>query len=78
MLFRSAYTVKLGEEVSVKARESVVKALRERYESLKDRAVPKWLEMDAQGLKAKVAAMPVKDDVGFPIQEQLIVELYSK
>ena len=73
-----AYTVKLGEEVSVKARESVVKALRERYESLKDRAVPKWLEMDAQGLKAKVAAMPVKDDVGFPIQEQLIVELYSK
>ena len=73
-----SYTVKLGEEVSVKARDSVLKELRDRYEALKDRAVPKWLEVDIQNLKAKVAAMPTKEDVGFPIQEQFIVELYSK
>jgi len=73
-----AYTVKIGEEVSVKTKEKAVKALRDRLESLKDRAVPKWIEMDVQNLKAKVTAMPTKEDVGFPIQEQLIVELYSK
>ena len=73
-----SYTVKAGEEVSVKAKEKALKAVRERFESLKDRAIPKWLEIDIQSLKGKVTAMPTKEDVGFPIQEQLIVELYSK
>lgn len=73
-----SYTVKLGEEVSVKAKDPVVKRLNDTLEALKDRPVPKWLEADVKNLKAKVAAMPTKDDVGFPIQEQLIVELYSK
>jgi small subunit ribosomal protein S4 len=40
--------------------------------------VPKWLELDAAGMKGKVLSMPSRDDVNFPIQEQLIVELYSK
>jgi small subunit ribosomal protein S4 len=73
-----AYTVRLGQEVSVRPGEKAAKAMAERFESLKDRAIPKWLEVDAQALKAKVTAMPAKEDVGFPIQEQLIVELYSK
>ncbi|MBN2453718.1 MAG: 30S ribosomal protein S4 [Candidatus Omnitrophica bacterium] len=73
-----SYTAKLGEEISVKASEKFTKALKERFEILKDRALPKWLEVDGQSLKAKVTAMPTKEDVGFPIQEQLIVELYSK
>ena len=73
-----SYTVKLGAEVAVKVKEKSAKALRERFESLKDRAIPKWLEVDMQNLKAKVTAIPTKEDVGFPIQEQLIVELYSK
>lgn len=73
-----AYTVRPGQEVSVKVKEAGAKVLRDRSESLKDRAIPKWLEVDPQNLKAKVAAMPTREDVGFPIQEQLIVELYSK
>jgi small subunit ribosomal protein S4 len=73
-----AYTVKLGEDVSIKADEAMKKRLAETFESLKDRAIPKWLEMDDKNLKAKVTAMPGKEDIGFPIQEQLIVELYSK
>ena len=73
-----AYTVKIGEEVSVKAKEPMVKRLKETQEILKDRPVPKWLEVDAGNLKAKMTSLPTKEDVGFPIQEQLIVELYSK
>jgi small subunit ribosomal protein S4 len=73
-----AYTAKLGEEVSVKAKEAMQKRLAETYEALKDRAIPKWLEVDVKNFKCKVTAMPAKEDVGFPIQEQLIVELYSK
>ena len=73
-----SYTVKLGEEISVKVSEKHTKALNERVEVLKDRPTANWLEVDGKALKAKVTAMPTKEDVGFPIQEQLIVELYSK
>lgn len=73
-----SYTVKTGEEISVKVSEKLTKALNERVEVLKDRPTAKWLEVDGKALKAKVTAMPTKEDVGFPIQEQLIVELYSK
>ena len=73
-----SYTVKVGDEVSVKVKEPVMKRLAETQEILKGRAIPKWIELDAKNLKAKVAALPTKEDVGFPIQEQLIVELYSK
>jgi small subunit ribosomal protein S4 len=55
-----------------------MKALKEVNESLKDRAIPKWLELDREHFKVKAVALPTKEDVGFPIQEQLIVELYSK
>lgn len=74
-----AYTVKVGEEVSIKVkREQMIKKIKETQEALKDRAVPKWLALGDNGFKAKVVELPTKEDVGFPIQEQLIVELYSK
>jgi small subunit ribosomal protein S4 len=73
-----SYTVRIGEEVSIRVKDPVKKAISETFDSLKDRAIPKWLEMDAPALKSKVVAMPTKEDVGFPVQEQLIVELYSK
>jgi small subunit ribosomal protein S4 len=40
--------------------------------------VPAWLELDAEGLKGTVVALPKRDDIQMPIDEQLIVELYSK
>ena len=39
---------------------------------------PKWLETNKENLSAKVVAMPERDDIDFPFNEQLIVELYSK
>lgn len=73
-----SYSVKVGDEISLKVKEAMKKRLSETQEVLKDRLIPKWLEVDAQALKSKIAALPTKEDVGFPIQEQLIVELYSK
>jgi small subunit ribosomal protein S4 len=70
--------VKVGDEVAVKVKEAPAKKFGEVYESLKDRLVPKWLEVDPKNLKVKIVALPTREDVGFPIQEQLIVELYSK
>jgi small subunit ribosomal protein S4 len=74
-----SYTVKVGNVVTVKPKkETAIKALKEKRETLTDRLVPKWLELDKEEFKAKVVDVPKKEDIGFPIQEQLIVELYSK
>ena len=42
------------------------------------RPAPKWLEYDANNMIAKVVAVPARDDIDLPIEERLIVELYSK
>ena len=73
-----SYTAKVGDEISVKTKEARAAKIKETFEALKDRMIPKWLEVDGQNLKAKIVNQPSKEDVGFPIQEQLIVELYSK
>ena len=42
------------------------------------RQPPKWLDYDANNMVAKVVALPTKEDIDLPIEEHLIVELYSK
>jgi len=73
-----SFTVKIGDQVTVKAKEPVIKRLKEVREVLKDRVVPKWLGADQVEIMSTISALPTKEDVGFPIREQLIVELYSK
>lgn len=63
-------TVKEGSRDSAK-----IKAL---AESLQSKVAPKWLEVDKENLSAKVIALPTREDIDFPFEEQLIVELYSK
>ena len=40
--------------------------------------IPKWLEFDAANMVGKVVAAPTREDIDFPVEERLIVELYSK
>jgi small subunit ribosomal protein S4 len=73
-----SYQVQVGEVISLAGRLAKNVFVAEAQEDVKSRGVPKWLELDAAGLKGKVLSVPSRDDVNFPIQEQLIVELYSK
>lgn len=70
--------VKAGDVIAVKdsSRDSV--KIKDLAEGVKTRLNPKWLEVDKENLKAKVITLPVREDVDFPFDEQLIVELYSK
>jgi small subunit ribosomal protein S4 len=73
-----SFQVREGDVVSLSPRASKNPLVAQSVESVKGRGVPKWLDLDAPGFKGKVLSMPARDDVNFPIQEQLIVELYSK
>jgi small subunit ribosomal protein S4 len=73
-----SYQVRVGDVVSLGPRAQKNAFVQASVEAVKGRGVPKWLELDATSLSGKVLALPGRDDVSFPIQEQLIVELYSK
>ncbi|PIP20514.1 MAG: 30S ribosomal protein S4 [Candidatus Omnitrophica bacterium CG23_combo_of_CG06-09_8_20_14_all_40_11] len=73
-----SYLVKKGDNIVIKAKEKALKKLKENLELSSDRTVPSWLEFNPQELKATVLRLPEKEDSQQPIQEQLIVELYSK
>ncbi len=74
-----SYLVKVGDviEVSEKSRSSVM-FKRLTGEDAPVFTIPQWLERDKNALKGTVVKMPAREDIDFPIEEHLIVELYSK
>ena len=68
--------VKPGDVVALKETDST--KLKGLLESMNDKIVPKWLDVDTKVGSAKVVAMPERDDIDFEFNEQLIIELYSK
>lgn len=73
-----SYLVDAGDAIEVKAKEKSKKKLLENLELSKDKTVPSWLEFSPETFTAKIVRLPEKNDIQQPIQEQLIVELYSK
>ena len=74
-----SYPVKVGDVVQLaKPEDGWAKRVRQNLELTKDRPVPNWLQVDGNALKGMIVRLPERDDVGLPIQEQLIVEVYSK
>ena len=74
-----SFLVSIGDEIVLKPKkESAKKFIEENLKSTKEQAVVDWLAVDGKQLSGKVLRLPVRDDVQFPITEQLIIELYSK
>ncbi|MHC1711794.1 MAG: 30S ribosomal protein S4 [Solidesulfovibrio sp.] len=70
--------VKVGDVIEVRERNRQSPIIQEAQQVIARRGCPAWLEVDGEKLKGKVNALPTREDVQFPINEQLIVELYSK
>lgn len=70
--------VRVGDEVSVPEKNRKIPVLAEAQEAVARRGCPAWLEVDASAFKGAVKALPQRDDIQFPINEHMIVELYSK
>jgi small subunit ribosomal protein S4 len=70
--------VKIGDIIEVREKNRQSPIVLEAQQVIARRGCPAWLEVDGEKLKGKVNALPTREDVQFPINEQLIVELYSK
>jgi small subunit ribosomal protein S4 len=67
-----------GNTVEIREKSRTNAQIQSALETAKARGIPGWLELDAAGFKGKIAELPKREDVKIPVQEQLIVELYSK
>lgn len=73
-----SYLVKAGDVITIKENKKDNGAIKVNMEENAARPVPAWLEMDAKNLSGKVVRLASREDVDLPIEEHLIVELYSK
>ena len=73
-----SYSVREGELVSITTKYAKHAQFQQAGEAARSRGIPKWLELNEEGITGKVVALPVRDDIELQFQEQLIVELYSK
>jgi small subunit ribosomal protein S4 len=70
--------LKAGDVVEVQPKSRELTEIAGALEGAKKRRVPAWLEMDAGNFKATVRTLPSKEEMAIPVQEQLVVALYSK
>ena len=73
-----SYQVKAGQQISIKQSSRKNEFVRASVETARGRGIPNWLDLDPENFVGKVTAMPTRDDIKNPIEEQLIVELYSR
>ena len=73
-----SYQVKPGMVIALKESSRGIQRFKDNVEVNSSLVVPKWLEFDANNMIGKVVAVPTREDIDFPVEERLIVELYSK
>lgn len=73
-----SYIVKPGQVVEIKDKSKTKARINEALETVERRGIPEWLELDKANYKGIVKALPKREDITMPIQEQFIVELYSR
>ncbi len=73
-----SYEVSVGEEIAIRESSRKVPILEIAKEFASHQPSPAWLEVDRDGYKGRVTALPKREDIQLPVNEQLIVELYSK
>ena len=72
-----SYLVKVGDVVQVKEKSRSSEKFKELADN-NQRVAPDWLEVDLEKMRAKVVGAPKKEHIDIPIEEHLIVELYSR
>jgi small subunit ribosomal protein S4 len=73
-----SYLVKEGDVIALKDKSRSLDKFKAVIEANASRVPPKWLDLDRNTLQARVLSLPEREDIDFPIEEHLIVELYSK
>ena len=73
-----SYITRVGDVITVKEKSRNSEKIKMLVENISGRTVPEWIDIDKENVVATITALPKREDVDFPFEEHLIVELYSK
>jgi small subunit ribosomal protein S4 len=73
-----SFLVRMGDTVGLRQRSTENTTIQHAMEEVKGRGIPEWLVFDASGFSGRISSLPTREQINLPVQEQLIVELYSK
>ena len=73
-----SYLVKPGDVIELQEKSKKVVRILESLEGVARRGIPQWLELDKEKMSGQVKGLPTREEITIPIQEKLIVELFSK
>jgi small subunit ribosomal protein S4 len=73
-----SYQVKKGDVVELRDKSKKIQVILDSLDAIVRRGIPQWIEINKENFKGEIVGVPVREDITLPIQEQLIVELYSK
>lgn len=73
-----SYLIKIGDVVEVREKSRKIQGIVDSLDTVVRRGIPQWLDLEKDNQKGIIKGFPVREDLTMPIQEQLIVELYSK
>jgi len=73
-----SYCVKKDDVIEVRDKSKKVQIIADSLNAVVRRGMPQWISLDKEKMKGIISGLPVREDIQMPIQEQLIVELYSK
>lgn len=73
-----SYRVKIGDTIELAEKSKKVQAINDALDAVVRRGLPQWVELDKENFKGQIKSFPIREDLTMPMQEQLIVELYSK
>ncbi|MDA2936996.1 30S ribosomal protein S4 [Acidobacteria bacterium AH-259-A15] len=73
-----SYLISKGDEISIREKSQKNEMIRSNVEEVVGRGVPSWLVLDNENFKGQVLELPRREDITIPVEEALIVELYSK
>lgn len=73
-----SFLVRVGDEIAVTENSKKSAQIKERMERAAEKTPPAWLEFDAEQAKGRVIALPTREQIDVPVEEHLIVELYSR
>ena len=73
-----SFQVNVGEEIAIRENSRKLAVLERAKDFASHQTAPTWLEIDRENYKGRVLSLPRREDINLPVNEQLIVELYSK
>ena len=73
-----SYQIKAGDVIEIREKSKSLQRYKDIVEVTGGRLVPEWMDVDIEGLKGTVKALPTREQIDVPVNEMLIVELYSK